>query len=149
MSLRDTIEQAFDKTPTPMPPLVSTTYDDEGVTEYFTGTTWRGHSVENLRYHSVAMSFLTPEAHRYYLPAFMIAALDNREEADIIPDHIVYHFSNTDEAFWQERIEKFSPQECGAIIAFIQHFAHEHEPADVQRAIEGLERIIARGQRST
>ncbi len=52
-------------------------YDNEGITDYFAGTTWKGHSIENLRRHSAAISsFFTPIAWHYWLPAYLIAEND-------------------------------------------------------------------------
>jgi hypothetical protein len=62
--------------------------DDEDIVKFFGGTTWRGHSPVNLRAHSSAFTFFTPEAFHYWLPAFMIAAIQSPEEADVILEHI-------------------------------------------------------------
>lgn len=48
---------------------------DEGVADYFRGTTQEGHSVKDLRAHLEALSFFSSEAYHYYLPAFIIADL--------------------------------------------------------------------------
>jgi len=61
--------------------FTSDSYDDEGITEYFSGTTWEGHSVEGLRDHSSAIStFFTPAAYNYWLPAYLIAAIKDPDE---------------------------------------------------------------------
>ena len=65
-------------------------YDDEGITEYFAGTTWKGHSIANLRAHSTAIStFFTPSAYRYWLPAYLIAAVEDPDELSQGVDSIV------------------------------------------------------------
>ena len=64
------------------------TKQDEGIVDYFRGTTWHGHAVADLRYHSVALVFFTDAAFRYWLPAFMLAALGDAETADVIPESI-------------------------------------------------------------
>jgi hypothetical protein len=69
-------------------------YDDEDIVRYFGGTTWRGHDPTKLRAHSSAFMFFTPEAFHYWLPAFMIAALQSPTEADVILDHIPRSVSN-------------------------------------------------------
>src|SRR6266542_5113172 len=63
-------------------------YDDEDIVNYFGGTTWRGHDPAQLRAHSSAFEFFTPEAFRYWLPAFIIAAIENPEEVDVVVDRI-------------------------------------------------------------
>lgn len=91
-SVKEAIEEGFARTPPPDPRRLTDTYDDEGVGEYFGGRPWQGHSVHDLRYHSCALSFFTAPAFRYYLPAFMLAAIDSRREADIIPDKLWRRF---------------------------------------------------------
>ncbi len=85
-SVQRAIEEGFALTPPPDPRSLTDTYDDEGVGEYFGGRPWRGHNPYDLRYHSCALSFFTAPAFRYYLPAFMLATINSRREADIIPD---------------------------------------------------------------
>src|SRR5688500_17074375 len=55
--------------------ICTPTYDDEGVGAYFRGRSWQGHAVSALRYHSVGLSFFTPEAFCYYLPAYLLAVI--------------------------------------------------------------------------
>ena len=145
MDARRLIEAAFADTPRPDPPLVEPTYDDEGVSDYFAGRTWRGNRVVDLRFHEAALVFFTPDAFRYYLPAFLLASLDDREEADVIPDHVVDHFSHHARPSWAKRVESFSPAECDAIIAFLWEVADEHPPGKILRAVDGLERRKRRG----
>ncbi|WP_395739265.1 hypothetical protein [Prosthecobacter sp.] len=68
--------------------FTSESNDDEDITRYFCGTTWRGHEPSNLRAHSSAFTFFTPEAFHYWLPAFMIAAITSPWEADVILHYI-------------------------------------------------------------
>ena len=84
------IEDAWRVAPYPGDDKIFTpdSYDDEDIVNFFGGTTWRGHSPVNLRGHSSAFTFFTPEAFHYWLPAFMIAAIQSPEEADVILDHI-------------------------------------------------------------
>lgn len=69
-------------------------YDDEGIVEYFAGTSWRDHTPSDLRAHSSAFSFFTPEAYHFWLPAFMIAEITNPEEADVIGEYIAWSVSD-------------------------------------------------------
>jgi len=58
------IEEAFADTPAPGDGFddISASMDDEGIVEYFRGTTWRGHRVQDLHYHDVALSLFTGKA---------------------------------------------------------------------------------------
>ncbi len=65
-------------------------YDDDYVRECFTGKTWKElASIDELHGGtSSALSFLTSEAFVYFLPAFLVATLEDVEEADTIPEGI-------------------------------------------------------------
>ncbi len=73
---------------TPSPGLehheISMTEYDEGIVEYFRGTSWKGHSARNLRDQEAALRFFTDPAFRYWCPAFMLAELEDPETADVI-----------------------------------------------------------------
>ncbi|MFT5194329.1 MAG: hypothetical protein ACI9EW_000240 [Cellvibrionaceae bacterium] len=127
IELKKLIETAFSHTPIPTAPLCDT-YDDEGVGDYFAGRPRYGHTIKDLRYHSVAISFFKPEALRYYLPVFMLAELDDPEEADIIADSIIsifYSYGDLSQSYvdyFEGRTIIFSGAERKAIIAFFNYF---------------------------
>ena len=53
-------------------------FDTDGITEYFSGTTWKGHSIAGLRSRCFALNtFFTPKAYHYWLPAYLIAAVED------------------------------------------------------------------------
>src|SRR5690349_8547569 len=89
------IERAFAETPAPRREFtdISASYDDEGIVAYFRGLSWRGHQAGELRKHDAALSLFTDKAFRYWLPAFMLAELEEPETADVIAERIAYHFS--------------------------------------------------------
>ena len=147
MTLVEDIERVFGDAPPPAEPLVESGYlapnaqGDEGATEYFKGRLWEGLEVERLRYHEAAMYMFTPQAHRYYLPAFMIASLEAPREADVIPDNIIGHFASFEEPFWWARIRLFTPEQCDVIAEFIRTVADEgHGTDQIHQALAGLER---------
>ena len=92
-------------------------YDDEGIINYFGGTTWRGHTPTNLRAHSSAFTFFTPEAFHYWLPAFMIAAIQSPEEADVICDYIPRSVADK---YASQRWRLFSPAQRQAVAAYLR-----------------------------
>jgi len=130
--LKNKIRVAFNDTPYPKSKLTDT-YDDEGVSEYFQGKSWDGNDVSDLRYHSVALSLFEPEAFRYYLPAFMLAELEDPDTADIIGESIVFHFSQPEKP-WEENFEKrlflFTSIEKEAILEFIDYMQAKYELFD-------------------
>ena len=126
--LKDKIITAFKNTPFPQGRLTDT-FDDEGVSDYFLGKSWEGHDVSDLRYNSVALSFFEPEAFRYYLPAFMLAELENHVAADTIGESIVFHFSRP-KKYWEniheKRLSLFTSSEKEAILNFLDYMQAEY-----------------------
>ena len=123
------IREAFRNTPPPTGELTDTQYDDEGTSEYFLGRSWDGHDAPTLRMHEVAMSFFTPEAFRYYLPAYMLAELRDPENADILGEFVVYQFGEP-EPDWKETYEKrltlFTQDEKDAVLAFLRYMQERY-----------------------
>lgn len=69
------------------------TYDDEGVSAYFAGKTWQGHDAATLRRLDFATSVFTDEAFAYYLPAYLIAAIEDPDTLDVVTDNILFALS--------------------------------------------------------
>ena len=80
LKLVETISKAWANVPYPGDQNIFTpdSYDDEGITDYFSGTTWKGHMVERLRSRCSALNvFFTPRAYHYWLPAYLIATVED------------------------------------------------------------------------
>ncbi len=86
------IEDGWREVPYPGDDKIRTpdSIDDDGIVSYFAGTTWRGHAPANLRANSSAFSFFSPDAFHYWLPAFLIAAINDPEEADVVVEYIAW-----------------------------------------------------------
>jgi hypothetical protein len=133
------IKAAFADTPSPgteNDDISATKYDDEGVVDYFRGTTWRGHRVEDLRRHEVAMSFFTDKAFRYWLPAFMLAELENPIEADIIGEGIVFHLTKGSGA--NARLREFAQDELEAVASFCDECAQRDDDSGYREAARAV-----------
>jgi hypothetical protein len=148
MSLVRRIEQAFGVGPPPPEPIVGAEYlrpgapGDAGVTRFFAGKPWKGLDVNLLRQHRAAMYMFTPQAHHYYLPAFILAAVDTPPEVDDIADLIIFHLSMHHDSFWWERIRLLSPAQCDVVAEFVEVASDDadRESGDTVRALTGLER---------
>jgi hypothetical protein len=124
MDVREQIIEAFADTPRPPDGATSAdTYDDEGTEEYFRGRPWQGHSTERLRHFESSMCFFTPQAFRYFLPAYMLAELDDPDEANAIAQGIAFHFCN----FAEGQRPEFTAQELRAILAFFHECARRYD----------------------
>tara|TARA_B100000745_G_scaffold12406_2_gene9258 strand:- start:497 stop:991 length:495 start_codon:yes stop_codon:yes gene_type:complete len=73
--------------------FTKSSYDDEGITEYFIGTGWENHEIRDLReYCSALPLYFTPAAFHYWIPAYLIAALEDPDELSQGIDAIVDSF---------------------------------------------------------
>ncbi|SRR6266480_4434545 len=124
MALIERIEAAFENVPRPRSDaVVNPTYDDEGVTAVFSDKTWKDISIDQLRTHHDALSFFSPEAFHYFLPAFMVAELKDPVAAGQIGPSLLFHFSRP-EQFWEpelkQRLALLTPEQKAVIEEFIR-----------------------------
>ena len=92
------------------------------IADYFKGTTWDSHQIDDLRDHHTALSLFTPEAFHYFLPTFMLAALEAHDIVHILPDAIRFPFEfNLDHRdYFPVRFTKFSEEQRKVIIEFLR-----------------------------
>jgi len=155
MTSIEQIVKAFGVRPPPAEPIVEEEYlnpesqGDEGATEYFSGKSWKGLAAASLVWHRAAMYMFTPVAHQYYLPAFMVAAIEHPKEADEIPDLIIWHFADYEEPFWWKRICMLTAEQCDVVAAFINAVADKYhrEEGYVERAFRGLDHAKQRANK--
>ncbi len=124
------IEQAFANTVYPGDDkLINANHCGEcaEIAEVFQGKRWASLTdVKFLRHYVAALSLLYPEAFRYYLPAYMIAALTDPATADVILDSVEYDLMPrpTEDAVAQDwffsRARGFSPAQKRAIKAYLE-----------------------------
>ncbi|MDB6147819.1 MAG: hypothetical protein JWO45_1483 [Spartobacteria bacterium] len=139
-AVRRQIEAAFADTPAPGKEFedISASMDDEGIVAYFRGRPWRGHRVKDLREHEAALSLFTDKAFRYWLPAFMLAELEDPEMADVIAEGIAFHFTKAAEA----RLQQFTPGELEAIAGFFDECARNSGSSTYEEAFREAERSV-------
>jgi len=134
------IEDAWRDVPYPGDDKIFTpeSYDDEDIVRYFGGTTWRSHSPTGLRCHSSAFTFFTPEAFHYWFPAFMIAAIQDPEEADVVVDRIP---SSLSDSYASKRWPLFTCAQKQAIAAYLRFQIERFQEGteDERRALSILE----------
>lgn len=119
--LKNLIKVSFADTQYPAGKLTDT-YDDEGATELFSGTRWQDQNPDILQKHYATLHFLEPDAFRYFLPAFMLAVLEDTESPGNIAHTIAFSFGKPEpdwESRYTKRIAKFSPIEKQAILQFM------------------------------
>jgi hypothetical protein len=149
--LRQQIEAAFAETKYPGDDRL--VYDNTGdhlecneVAAAFRGRDWRQLSQDILRRHSQSLFFLTPEAYRFYLPAYLNAATLHYDEADTIPGSVVFSLIPPSDArdarAYQRRIEGFTQAQRKAIRSFLEFLKQNHTGddalGDVDKALANL-----------
>ncbi len=147
MIARELIESTFADAPYPGDDRI-TDHEDclecAEIAEYFRGTSWRVHSLAKLWEHHAALSLFTPDAFHYFLPAFMLATLEQPREADLIPHSIAFHFTRglSDEEQFTQRFSRFSTAQRQAVAAFLREYAATGEfwASEVPEALATLER---------
>jgi hypothetical protein len=136
--LRKLIEAAF--ADTSYPGDARLVYDNSGrhlecneIAAAFRGKHWKEVPLETLCYHSAGIFFLTPEAYRFYLPAYLLAALLHYNQADTLPDSVVFSLIPPSDAkdaqVYRRRLEGFTAAQRQVIRCFLE-FQKEHHAQD-------------------
>jgi hypothetical protein len=141
--LVDEIESAWSCARPPQASDISTpTYDDEGVSAYFAGKTWQGHSAKMLRVMSFAPGVLTNQAFAYFLPAYMKADLEEPDVADTIVESLLFGLA------WdgERRVSVVALLNRAQKLALAKYIRHVHQredglyEADCHKILQLLER---------
>jgi hypothetical protein len=89
-SLLSDLERAFSNTALPpSTPLVQSTYDDEGVAEYFCGKSWQALSATQLRSMEFGPNIFSAEAFAHFTPAYIRAYLVDPVALDSVVESFV------------------------------------------------------------
>ncbi len=145
------IEAAFSDTPYPGEGNIC--HDPyQGVQEDFWGKHWKDLSLDLIIRHRDKIPSLTPEAFRFYLPAFMNAVLFHYDEVDTLPINVMtsltpptqesqgrWPMNNLMHGFLRN-VEGFSVQEKIAILAFLESYSQlvpEHIAVGELKLLDG------------
>ena len=116
----------------------------------FKGRHWKEIPLELLRYHSEALFFFTPEAYRFYLPAYLIAGSLHYPDADRIPDSIVFSLLPPSDPqsikiygeIAETRLKCLTQAQRKAVKSFLQFVKQQHPEdealGDVDKALASL-----------
>jgi hypothetical protein len=153
------IEAAFDMRPCPVDEdITRCTYDKKNggafdgpcwecveMAAFFRGQSWRNLTGEDLRQEGQADSLFTVPAYCYFLPAFLIAAVREPEDADVCVDHLAYRFGpKSDDKWGQDRAvqvaAKLTAAERDATLAYFRFAVSRDGDFDgyIERAIDTL-----------
>ncbi len=101
------------------------------VTGFFRGKHWRDITLESLAEEyggdgAACLAFMTPEAYRFYLPAYMLISIDHPGTGDVLADAAVGSLAPWPDptprlqAWWAERVSDFSPAQRKVIVEFLR-----------------------------
>lgn len=138
------IERAFSDAPYPgddriVTPVVidGREYPDlerEEIAAALRGKSWKDLTREVIHFHYHALPFLTAESFRYYLPAYLIAALDTGWANRIF---VIYQLKYPDKERFQKlflkQVSLLSTREKLAVRSFLKHLNNETSDAEEQR----------------
>src|SRR5664279_203402 len=93
----------------------------------FMGKDWKDISLDLIFQERLSLPLFTPQGFRFYLPAFLRAALLYPDQVDILPDNIFYMLTPPDKdekeiARFLDRISGFTKQQIEAIKAFVKMY---------------------------
>ncbi len=141
--LRAVVERAFATAPMPSGPIECALADEE-VQQDFGGRAWASVPLRVVRYHRGDLSFFTAPAFRYYLPAFLLAALPPERDGWGIGGNLVFAFSEPSEDWaprHNERVRLLARGEKRAVLAFLWYREYL-DPEDDAAAIAYAERSL-------
>jgi hypothetical protein len=128
--------------------------EEANIEAVFRGRHWRDVPVENLSLYSATLSFLTPEAYRFYLPAYMLAVIRLAPEAikrfprsgDIEGSLLFSLEPATDHTalqdFVHERIDPLTSEQKAAVREFI-HWLYRKRLQDGGEYLDDLLSLLA------
>jgi len=110
----------------------------------FKGKHWKDVSLETLLYHSDGVYSFTPEAYRFYLPAYLLAGSLDYDRADMIPFTVVMSLIPPPDARdltnYRLRMEGFTPGQRRVIKSFLEflkrHYSMDDPLGDIDRALQ-------------
>lgn len=138
-SLVPRITRAFESSRFPVGKDISVDpSNDEGTSEFFLGTRWQDHNAETLQNFTV-LSFFTPEAFCYYLPAYMLAALQHPHSgiADTLIEFLCPPKNNPKRPSYWAWWSQLSADQRASIVAFLEEF-HNENPERLSTVIASL-----------
>jgi hypothetical protein len=88
----------------------------------FRGKEWQHLGTSFVRENKEALPLLSEDAFRYYIPAYLVACLDDRSGIDVAWDSVIFLLTpgKTPDAWFLARARGFSPSQVEAIVCFLE-----------------------------
>lgn len=95
--------------------------DSEEFVAAIKGREWRNISFEETDYFRDAFHYMTPEAKRYYLPAYLAAGLNGHDESCFAAVNAAIGTGNY--FTWENQVSGLTNDQVDAVLQIIKHFA--------------------------
>lgn len=142
-NLQSKIEAAFSDVEQPLPENIieHDCQECRGVERNFRNQNWRNIEPEKIESAYDKLPLFTPEAHQYFLPAFMLYSLHERQSE--VCEFVFYNLATgkSQIEWWQKRLDKFTEaqkQACNLFLRWLQH-QPDYDAEDfkaIERALE-------------
>ncbi len=100
------------------------------VEAYFKGKLWEDINLVGFSKYigdpSSCLSFMTPKAFKYYLPAYLSISLKDYAAADVIPEATIYKIEKLTDQENQEYLDAFNLDQKRMIAIFLDFMCREH-----------------------
>jgi hypothetical protein len=149
-NLKEKIRKTFSRSKMPFANEIVSAIDDESldVRKIFEGKNWESIFISDLLKNKSAIFFLTPRAHRYYMPSYLLAILEDFDGSDRLPGSILSSLtiSQENEGYTKLRLMEFNVNEITIILEFLNYLKDKYifdgMEADLERAIKSVESIL-------
>lgn len=130
MELVERIERTFAGVPYPGDDRIVENVADlesSNLRKRFLGKHWSTLPLETLMDERSALPLLTPEAFRFFLPAYLHASVVHPDEVDVIPESVIFNLTPPQQkgqiADWfREVVTGFTPPQRETIRAFMRYW---------------------------
>ena len=87
---------------------------------FFSGRKWNECLPRDLRPFGESLSFFTPRAFAYYLPAFMLAHIDDPKASDRIGQAVCIHLLSEDSTSLSGKLAALTSEQLQALCQFVK-----------------------------
>jgi hypothetical protein len=135
--LRERIITVFPKVDPPLLEDITSHHCDEchEVRDDFHDVRWWAASTELIDENFDDLSLFTPEAYHYYLPAFLLRALDAFDPDSLVLQFCIYNLSPKetpiDDPWYRERLNQFYTEEASVISRFLEYIRDDERFHDL------------------
>ena len=109
-------------------PISVETFDDEGASGHFAHSHWRDHGYAELKDLTPCLTFFTPKAFCFFLPAYLLAALEEPESwfAGDVASHLVPPQNDPSRQSYAAWWTRLTGDQRAAVVSFLKIMQSTH-----------------------